>query len=474
MANQKISELNEVVHPFRTDKLAVVNNAETKHISVENIAKFAPTASFLTNATYSSNTFTFTKGDHTTFTRTIGNPLTGASTSANIITFTRADGTTFTRTIAEPAGGWSTPTPSPSPSVAALNTFTGSANTRINSLSNATSSYLTSYASGTVSSSAQIQSVIDDDYISASAATSGFGTGGSSVSDFPFTGSAIISGSLDITGPLSITGFSNVSASLASATGGAGASQSDINASTASLLNTASVNSNVVTFTKGDGTTFNITVDTGSSMLYSDLADLNTFTGSANTRLNSLSNATSSYALSANVVANSSTSSFLTSVDAGTVSSSAQTIANLPTGTVSGSTQIESVIDDNYISASAATSGFGSGGSGAVSDFPFTGSAIVSGSLIITGSTTVSGSVTADEFVVGNAGVGTPTISSNTNIHLSASNAVVVQNGAFRLAQYTNAQTASITAQDGDMIWNTDRVAFMGYSGSAWHAFSLV
>ena len=398
MANQKISELTEVQHPLRTDKLPIVNSSETKNISVVNIAKFAPTGSFITNA----------------------------STAANILTFTRGNGTTFTATIDEPAGGWSTPTPSPAVDLSALNTFTGSANTRLNSLSNATSSYLTS----------------------ASAASLGFGSG-DGASDFPYTGSAIISGSLDLTGPLSITGFADVSASLASATGGAGASQADINAATGSSITGAAATNNVITFTQGDGTTFNITVDTGSvGMQYSDISDLNTFTGSANTRINSLSNATSSY---------------LTSV---------------PDGTVSGSDQIlpintSSVTDFNTeVSRSAASFGFGSGGSGA-SDFPYTGSAIISGSLEVTGSTTVSGSVTADEFVVGNAGSGTPTITGNNNINISASNAVVIQNGAFRLAQYANSETSSITAQNGDMIWNTDRNAFMGYSASAWHAFTL-
>ena len=398
MANQKISELTEVQHPLRTDKLPIVNSSETKNISVVNIAKFAPTGSFI-NA---------------------------VSVAANILTFTQGDGTTFTRTIDEPVGGWSTPTPSPAVDLSALNTFTGSANTRLNSLSNATSSYLTS----------------------ASAASLGFGSGDGE-SDFPYTGSAIISGSLDITGPLSITGFADVSASLASATGGAGASQADINAATGSSVTTASATNNVITFTQGDGTTFDITVDTGSvGMQHSDLSDLNTFTGSANTRLNSLSNATSSY---------------LTSVPDGTVSGSSQI---LPINT-------SSVTDfDTEVSRSAASFGFGSGGSGA-SDFPYTGSAIISGSLEVTGSTTVSGSVTADEFVVGNAGSGTPTITGNNNINISASNAVVIQNGAFRLAQYANSETSSITAQNGDMIWNTDRNAFMGYSASAWHAFTL-
>ena len=46
----------------------------------------------------------------------------------------------------------------------------------------------------------------------------------------------------------------------------------------------------------------------------------------------------------------------------GLVSGSSQVISLLPNGTVSGSSQITSVVTDNYISASAAASGFSSGG----------------------------------------------------------------------------------------------------------------
>ena len=45
----------------------------------------------------------------------------------------------------------------------------------------------------------------------------------------------------------------------------------------------------------------------------------------------------------------------------GTISSSAQVISSLPIGTISGSSQVEAIIDDAYISASAAASGFGEG-----------------------------------------------------------------------------------------------------------------
>lgn len=127
-----------------------------------------------------------------------------------------------------------------------LNTFTGSASSRLDDLEAATSSYLTEVPSGTVSSSAQIQAVITDNYISASAAASGFGSGGGSSTDISdlntFTGSA--SSRLD---------------DLEAATSSFLASSD-----TGSLLVTASVASNVITLEKADGTSFDLTVETGS------------------------------------------------------------------------------------------------------------------------------------------------------------------------------------------------------------------
>ena len=171
--------------------------------------------------------------------------------------------------------------------ISALNTFTGSIQTEVTTLTAATSSYLTSVPSGTISGStqigalgyitsvpsgtlsgsAQVETIIDDTYISASAALSGFGTGG------------------------------------------------------------------------------------GSS---TDISALNTFTSSIQTEVTTLTAATSSY---------------LTSVPSGTISGSTQIgalgyITSVPSGTLSGSAQVETIIDDTYISASAALSGFGASGAG--------------------------------------------------------------------------------------------------------------
>ena len=72
---------------------------------------------------------------------------------------------------------------------------------------------------------------------------------------FPYTGSAIISGSLVVTG--SVTSTLGFTGSLQ----GTAATASYV----ANALVTASVSTNVITFTKGDGSTFPITVNTGST-----------------------------------------------------------------------------------------------------------------------------------------------------------------------------------------------------------------
>ena len=83
-----------------------------------------------------------------------------------------------------------------------------------------------------------------------------------------------------------------------------------------------------------------------------------------------------------------------------------------------------------------------------------------------TGSLLVSGAVTAHSFNISSDAVGTPSIYSNSNINLSASNAVVITSSPLRLASFTNAQTGSITGQVGDIIYNSDTATYDLYSGS--------
>jgi hypothetical protein len=106
----------------------------------------------------------------------------------------------------------------------------------------------------------------------------------------------------------------------------------------------------------------------------------------------------------------------------------------------------------------------GGGGSGA--GFPFSGSAVITGSLLVSGSLTTTGPITAPTFAI--SSVGTPTIESATNINLTAGNAVLITSSSLRLATFTDAQTSSLTAQNGDMIYNSTVHKFMGYASGSW------
>jgi cytoskeletal protein CcmA (bactofilin family) len=65
---------------------------------------------------------------------------------------------------------------------------------------------------------------------------------------------------------------------------------------TASSLVTASVNLNTITFTKGNGTTFAVTVNTGSAGATTDISSLNAFTSSQETKNATLGGLTGSFA----------------------------------------------------------------------------------------------------------------------------------------------------------------------------------
>jgi hypothetical protein len=128
------------------------------------------------------------------------------------------------------------------------------------------------------------------------------------------------------------------------------------------------------------------------------------------------------------------------------------------------------------ISASA-FSGDGSGLTGTSGNpFPFTGSATISGSLTVTGPINatqdfeIQGALTASaistpDFNV--AGGGVPTINSDSNLILSASNAVVVRH----VLRLTPTTTGSITAQNGDIVYDSTDNKFYGYANGAWVAF---
>ena len=88
----------------------------------------------------------------------------------------------------------------------------------------------------------------------------------------------------------------------------------------------------------------------------------------------------------------------------------------------------------------------------------------------VEGNIRFTGSVTANTFA--SAGFGVPTLTSATNINLSANGAnggaVVLTSSPIRLRSYTTANRSNIIATVGDTIYNSNLNVPQYYNGSAW------
>ena len=90
-----------------------------------------------------------------------------------------------------------------------------------------------------------------------------------------------------------------------------------------------------------------------------------------------------------------------------------------------------------------------------------------SGNVQISSNLSVAGNIIAPNLVGG--GLGTPTISSSTNLIFSSPTVVSVQGGGvFRLPGLTSAQIANLTATNGDMVYNSTINKFQGFENGAW------
>lgn len=93
----------------------------------------------------------------------------------------------------------------------------------------------------------------------------------------------------------------------------------------------------------------------------------------------------------------------------------------------------------------------------------------------VEGNLRITGTLTANAFA--SSGFGVPTLSSATNINLSANaangGAVVIQNSPLRLRSYTTVDRGNITAAAGDLIFNSTTLTVQDYDGTSWANVSL-
>jgi hypothetical protein len=97
---------------------------------------------------------------------------------------------------------------------------------------------------------------------------------------------------------------------------------------------------------------------------------------------------------------------------------------------------------------------------------------------ISVGDVTSSGTVSANaisttgDFTLGGdivtTGSGTPEITSDNEILLTASTRTVIQNTPFKVASLTQLAITALVAQNGDIVYNADTNKFQGYENGAW------
>ena len=452
------SELQDGLGNTITGSLAITSS-QAISASFATTASFAlnagttvSTASLLTTASAVNNVITFTKGDASTFNVTVatgsgavvntGSLMVTGSATNNVLTFTKGDGSTFVLTVA--TGSAVSASFASTASLALNNVLTAS-------ISNATITFTKGDAT---TFPLTINNVVNATSASFATTASLALAVSTSISTQNLQHNVLF---VDTSGPGTVqvdaglrynpnTDLLTTTASLAIS-----ASQAQ-NAVTSSLaLNnvlTASVSSNTITFTKGDGSTFPIIVNTGSAVTVN--------TGSLLTTA-SISNATttftkgdgSTFSITANNVVNADSASVATSASFATTASFASTIASglsptflnatasnvLITGTAS-----VNVLITNFVSSSVIFSSGSNllGDSATLDTQTLIGIVKTSGSLQVTGSADFANGITGSL-------LGTASFATSASYAISASQAQNAVSASFA----TNAVSASFALNAG-------------------------
>jgi hypothetical protein len=162
---------------------------------------------------------------------------------------------------------------------------------------------------------------------------------------------------------------------------------------------------------------------------------------------------------------------------AGFGSNTISTTGNITGGNINGGANVNATTHTGTtVSVTGNITGsnfFGNGSqlTGIVSSY---GNSNVAANLAAFGSNPISttGNVTAGNFIGG--GAGTPTITSTTNLDLSAASSVrVIGGGTFRLPSLTTAQIANLVAVNGDIVYNSTTSTIQAYAGNVWGNITL-
>jgi hypothetical protein len=350
--------------------------------------------------------------------------------------------------------------------------------TNIIALTAATSSYLTSTPDGTISGSTQIASDISGAFV---APSSSFST---RVTTLETNNTGTNTGDQDLSGlalKTAISGAfvapsSSFSTRITTLEGGSGLTPGTISGS-AQIASEISGSWQGQNFISGSQVIENLP----NGLYSSSLQILTSITASGN--ISSSNNLIgNSLVLSGGTFTSSSLAAAIS--DSG-VSDYTQ-LTNVPSGIISSSLQIfTSITASGNISASGeiTASAFKGDGSGLnnVTSTPPAGT--YSSSLQILTSITASGNISSSGNIIGksgsfdhieidsfvNSGTGAPTISSATNLTLSASGAVVIRD----LIQLNGTDTGSIAGPiNGSIIYDSLQHKFFGYANGNWVAFN--